>query len=112
MRIWYELCEIKDWEEITEKEEWTKTRCVINATGQVGLASITEKNLPTWKKRVRMVEEAGMALTTFHSKPAPMPLEWLDRRVGLQTNETNLSDKKFRELLTKWKEANPSEPVK
>lgn len=101
--FYYELGGIENWQEVSEDEEWVKTKCVLNATSQVGLGTITPENLPKWRQRIKAVEEAGMVLTTFHGKPHPMPIEWVERRVGLRTNETSYTDKRFRELLKQWR---------
>ena len=99
MSLNWNLSEIKDNDNLCWTTDGTMrgaTECLIYATMFVGLYEITDKNVSLFKQRLRAWEHAVGFLSSGDSA---VPFDFVDTHVGLRTNASYLTDRKFKDAL-------------
>jgi hypothetical protein len=76
-------------------EEWPTTEAIILLTMQVGLGTITEKNIDEFFVRLHVIEAIFGPMVSRNGEPSRISHEDVHRRIGLRVNVTDESKAKW-----------------
>lgn len=85
-----------------DDNEWSVTDALIWASLYIGLPSITKANLDDWEKRLAAYQSFGPVMNRMvdgEIVPYYITRRHLERRIGMSTNVSSITDAQFRKNL-------------
>lgn len=82
-------------------EEWPITNAIILLTMQVGLGTITEKNVDEFFVRLHVIEAIFGPMVSRNGEPCRISYEDVRRRIGLRVNVTDETNAKWNTRMGK-----------
>jgi len=105
MSLNYSLLKCKNWEELTNEENLPATNALVWSSMPLGFHEITEKNYREIYYRDRLysaiIGESLMKSGKKGPEPRPITLEEIERRIGMETNASDLTRAEFFKRLRK-----------
>lgn len=88
-------------DECTSDEEWPTTNAIILPTMQVGLGTITEKNVDEFFIRLHVIEAIFGPMVSRNGEPTRISYEDVRHRIGLRVNVTDETKAKWNARIGK-----------